>query len=372
MLSAPHNPQLEARFQPAAALLRASVEQAAFPGASFGVLDRGQVAALEAVGRFTFDPGSAPVLPETRFDLASITKVAATTSMAMLLWQRGRLDLDALLGDLLPGFIVGAADTRERRRVTLRMLLAHAGGLPAHVPFYETCRGPEVLRAALHTPLACEPGTEARYSDPGFMLLGKALELLAGEPLDRFCRREIFAPLGMAHTSFGVDAGERGSVPPTEQDRVFRGRVVQGEVHDENCWAMGGACGHAGLFAPALDLLRFADAMLAPLRGEPGLFSAETVRLFTRRAPLPSGSSRALGWDTPSGTPSSSGSLFSTSSFGHLGYTGTSLWIDPDQDAAVALLTNRTFPTRENKKIQEVRPRFHDVVIRALQNGNAG
>ncbi len=355
-------------FAEAAAVLEAAVEDGAFPGAAFGVLDRGRVAALGGVGRFTFVPESAPVSAETRFDLASLTKVAATAAMAMLLWQRGQMDLDALLGDLLPGFIIGSADARERRRVTLRMLLAHSSGMPAHVPFYETCRGPEVLRAAMRAPLAYAPGAEARYSDPGFMLLGKALEVLAGERIDRFCRREIFAPLGMERTSFGAAVEERGSIPPTEDDGVFRGRVVQGEVHDENCWAMGGVCGHAGLFAPAGDLLRFAKAMLAPLRGEQGLFLPEAVRLFTRRAEIVPGSSRALGWDTPS-APSSSGTHFNPASFGHLGYTGTSLWIDPERDRAVVLLTNRTFPTRENRKIQEVRPRFHDAAMHVLEIG---
>ncbi len=360
------------RFKDAATLLREAVEDGAFPGAAFGVLERGRVGALGGVGRFTYDPESPPVRAETRFDLASVSKILATTPMAMLLFQRGQLDLDALLADLLPGFVVGAPDARERRRVTVRMLLAHSSGLPAHVPFYESCRGAgEIVRAALQVPLAYAPGAEARYSDPGFILLGKALEVLAGEPLDCYCEREIWRPLGMERTRFGVHARERASVPPTEEDDVFRKRRVQGEVHDENCWAMGGVCGHAGLFAPVEDLLRFADAMLAPLRGESGLFQAETVRLFTRRAELPPGSSRALGWDTPS-VPSSSGSKMSAHSFGHLGFTGTSLWIDPVNDIAVGLLTNRTFPTRENWKIREVRPRFHDEVMSVFQNGAHG
>ncbi len=190
-----------------------------------------------------------------------------------------------------------------------------------------------------------------------------------GEPLDRFCRREIFKPLGMERTGYWPQGGAPS--PPTELDMAFRKRIIRGEVHDENCFAMGGVCGHAGLFAPVLDVLRFADAMLRPLRfgSVDTLFQSGTVRLFTERAERPRGSSRALGWDTPSGSPSSSGRYFSASSFGHLGYTGTSLWIDPVRDAAVVLLTNRTFPTRENRKIQEIRPLFHDAVMERLAMG---
>ncbi len=364
----PMTQETQQRFAGVTALLATAAAQGAFPGAVYGVLHRGAVVALEAVGRFTFAESSARVERETSFDLASLTKVMATTAMTMLLWQRGRLDLDALLGELLPGFVIGAGD-RRRLQVTLRMVLAHATGLPGYAPFFETCSTPaEVLRAALRLPLTAEPGTHAEYSDPGFILLGKALEVLAREGMERFCAREIFAPLGMRETRYRPAVAERSAIPPTEDDRTFRRRVVQGEVHDENCYVLGGVSGHAGLFAPALDVLRFAEAMLAPLRPGAGdtLFSAEAVRLFTHRAEMVQGSSRALGWDMPSGSPSSSGTRFSSASFGHLGYTGTSLWIDPVRDVAVVLLTNRTFPTRENRGIQSVRPMFHDEVVELL------
>ncbi len=202
--------------------------------------------------------------------------------------------------------------------------------------------------------------------------------MIAGQGLDTFCRQEIFAPLGMADMRYRPSRANWPLIPPTEASQTIRGSLVrapvQGEVHDENCWVLGGVSGHAGLFAPALDVLRFAEAMLAPLRpGAAGtLFSATTVRAFTRRAELPPGSSRALGWDTPSGSPSSSGTRCSAAAFGHLGYTGTSLWIDPEQDCAIVLLTNRTFPTRENRKIQALRPAFHDVVFRCMETGTSG
>jgi CubicO group peptidase (beta-lactamase class C family) len=229
-------------------------------------------------------------------------------------------------------------------------------------------RAARALRAILRLELEAEPGERAAYSDPGFILLGAALEAAAGRSLFAFAREELFLPLGMLQTRYCPRHSERDGIPPTEEDKAFRGRTVQGEVHDENCFVLGGVSGHAGLFAPAADLLRFAEAMLSPLRNdeEETLFTAESIRLFTRRAELPPGSTRALGWDTPSAN-SSSGSSFSAGSFGHLGFTGTSLWIDPDRDLAVVLLTNRTFPTRVNKGVQELRPLLHDAIVKDIQ-----
>ena len=339
----------------ACAVLRDASAQRITPGGVFGVFSPtlGPDPIVVADGRFTYDPDSPFVTPETSYDLARLSKVLATTSMAMLLWQWEILDLDMLLADLLPGFVIGSSDGARKRRVTLRMLLAHASGLPSSVPFYETCE-------------------RTAYSDPGFILLGTALEVLAGRSLDDFSRNEIFLPLGMRETRYRPNVVDRAAIPPTEQDKAFRGRTVQGEVHDENCFVLGGVSGHAGLFAPAGDLLRFAAAMLAPLRSPQNhtLFTTEAVRLFTRRAELPPGSSRALGWDTPDGN-SSSGKHFRPGSFGHLGFTGTSLWIDPERELAVVLLTNRTFPTRANKAIQVLRPHLHDAVNRDLGLGTS-
>jgi len=353
------------RFDPLQPFLEQAIADHAFPGAAWGVVQNGVVQALGAAGGFTYEPTSPRVLPGTLYDLASVSKVVATTAMAMLLYQRGLLELDLALGDVLPGFVIAGERGAGRHRVTLRLLLAHASGLPGYEPLYLEDRGSEaLLRACLQLPLTAAPGVRAEYSDPGFILLGKALEVIAGEPLDRFCAREIFAPLGMSRTLYNPAPELRASMPPTELDESFRHRVIQGEVHDENCFVLGGCSGHAGLFAPVGDLLRFAEAMLAPLRpGQTsGLFDAGTVRLFTARCGLPEGSSRALGWDTPSEHSSSAGGHFSSRSCGHLGYTGTSLWIDPERDLGVVLLTNRTWPTRENKRIQQVRPAFHDLV----------
>jgi CubicO group peptidase (beta-lactamase class C family) len=206
------------------------------------------------------------------------------------------------------------------------------------------------------------PGTKAEYSDVGFILLGRILERLARESLDTFCRREIFVPLNVPQTMFNPTLDLRVTIPPTEDDRTFRLRIIEGEVNDENASVMGGVAGHAGLFAPATDISRFAECML---RGGAPIFPPATVGLFTRRETSPPGTSRALGWDTPS-NPSSSGTHVSHRSFGHLGFTGTSLWIDPDRQLSVTFLTNRTWPDRSSQAIRYVRPAVHDAIVEAL------
>ena len=318
-----------------------------------------------AVGRQTYAVDSPLIVPGTVYDLASLTKVVATTAMAMLLHQRGLLELDAPIVRWLPAFLQGKP---ERAAVTIRHLLAHSSGLAGYARLFESCATPEALwQACLAMPLEAAPGTRAEYSDIGFILLGGILERIAGEPIDLFCQREVFLPLGMKTAGFNPSAKLRNEIPPTEDDLVFRHRIIQGEVQDENCWVLGGVSGHAGLFGNAGDILAFAVAMLPA--GEGGLFTAETIETFSRRSELPAGSSRALGWDTPS-FPSSSGTMFSARSIGHLGYAGTSIWIDRGTDlvepCAIVLLTNRTWPTRENQKIRQIRPAFHDAVRQCL------
>jgi CubicO group peptidase (beta-lactamase class C family) len=352
-----------ARFAAAYSVLEAAIVGAAFPGAAFGVLAGGQVVALDAVGRFTYDPAASAVTPSTIYDLASLTKVIATTAMAMLLWQRGKLQLDRPLAELLPGF---TQQLPEREQVTLRMLLAHASGLPGYARLFASASTREqLLHACLRLPLTAAPGSRAEYSDPGFILLGEALQVIAGETLESFCAREVFTPLGMTSTCFRPPAPWRPVIAPTEDDETLRHRVLQGEVQDENCFILGGASGHAGLFSNALDPLLFTQCLLG---GKGQLFTPAAIALFTRRAGIPPGSSRGLGWDTPS-QPSSSGIFFSSHSAGHLGYAGTSLWIDFEREIAIVLLTNRTWPRRESQAIREVRPVFHNCVMRALGAG---
>jgi serine-type D-Ala-D-Ala carboxypeptidase len=360
------------RFPEATAILEQAVREHAFPGCAFAVLAAGDAQPSEdatyAVGQFTYEPDARPVESGTVFDLASLTKVLATTAAVMQLNDRRQLALDAPLAEWLPEFAATGLSDSRRSRVTLRMLLDHSSGLPDYVRLFESASDRlAMIGACLRQPLTADPGTRAEYSDIGFIILGYLIETITGERLDAYCRREIFAPLGMSTTRFCPGEAMRRSIPPTEDDRSFRHRVIQGEVHDENASVMGGIAGHAGLFSNALDPLRLAVCMLANGATMSGsqLFSAQTVAQFAERAQQPSGTSRALGWDTPS-VPSSSGSLFWRRSIGHLGFTGTSLWIDLEAGIAVTLLTNRTWPDRSNQAIREVRPRFHDAVRRDL------
>ncbi|HVW78812.1 MAG TPA: serine hydrolase domain-containing protein [Alloacidobacterium sp.] len=356
------------RFSAARAVLEQAVMEHAFPGAAYGVLLDGNIVLLDSIGNFTYESDSAAVTPETIYDLASVTKVFATTSAAMLLFDRSILDLDTPVGEILPGFVVGNEHAAERAHVTMRMLLAHASGLPAYARLFEQHSSANaLLRACLQMPLEAPPGTRADYSDLGFILLGKALEVLSGDHLARFCHREIFTPLGLSNTYFGPPPSLRTQIPPTVNDIEFRKRIIQGEVHDENASVLGGCSGHAGLFSNVPDVLTFADCILAGGLTRTGyqLFQPSTVRLFATRQTEPDGTSRALGWDTPT-EPSSSGKFFGPSSIGHLGYTGTSLWIDPGRKLAVVLLTNRTWPDRASKLIQQARPAFHDAISAEL------
>ena len=347
-------------FAPAFELIRQAIAAHAFPAASVSITHHGNLVGLKAFGHSTYEPDSPEATPETVFDLASITKVVATVSMAMILYERGLLDLDLPVVAAVTEF---AGEDRHRDAVTPRMLLAHSSGLPAYEKLFLRVRTrDELLAAAFATPLAADPGAKAEYSDIGFIILGVALERIADESLDRFSQHEIFGPLAMTHTAFNPPLAWRASIPPSANDPSFRRRIIQGEVQDENASVLGGVAGHAGVFASAEDLAIFAHAILAG--GRP-IFRPETVSLFTRRETSPPGTSRALGWDTPS-SPSQSGKYFSADSFGHLGYTGTSLWIDPERQLSVTLLTNRTWPDCSNQAIKQLRPKFHDAVIEAL------
>jgi CubicO group peptidase (beta-lactamase class C family) len=346
-------------FKEAFSILDKGIEQRAFPGASVAITNQGALVAHQGFGRYTYEKKARAVDAESIFDVASLTKVVATTPMAMLLQQRGQLDVDSYVIGTLPEFAVG--DDR-RDQITFRMLLAHSSGLPAWVPLYKKAKNKaSMLQAAAEVPIATDPGSRAEYSDVGFMLLGEALEQLSGSPLDSFCV-DVFKRLEMNSTRFTPEKKSKPQIVPSAKGQEIRNRVIQGEVHDENAFMMDGVAGHAGLFSTAGDLARFAHCLL---RGGAPLWKPETVELFTRREETPPGTSRALGWDTPS-KPSQSGQFFYPGSYGHLGYTGTSLWIDPERELSVTLLTNRTWPDSKNQAIKELRPRFHDAVIKAI------
>lgn len=341
------------------ARLEEAIAAQAFPGAALVVTDRRQHLLELYAGRFTYDRHDRAVAADAVYDLASLTKVLVTTPLVMRLYEAGRLDLDQPISSVIGEFLTG--DPR-RARVTFAHLLAHSSGLPAHRKYYEHAKTrDELVEHLFTTPLEADPGTRAEYSDIGFMLLGIAIERVSGVPLDELARRDLFVPLGL-NFAFGP-LFHVTNVPPTLEAVDFRNRRLDGQVNDENAWVMGGVAGHAGLFGTARDVAAFARHLL---NGGAPLCEETTLRRFTTRLNVPSGSSRTLGWDTPT-PPSQSGKYFSPQSFGHLGYTGTSLWIDPERGIAVTLLTNRTFPDNHSQAIKQFRPLIHDAVFASLR-----
>jgi CubicO group peptidase (beta-lactamase class C family) len=271
-------------FSRAFQILEEAVAQRAFPGAAVAITHAGNLVSLKAVGRFTYDESSPQVTVESIFDLASVTKVAATTSMAMILYERGLLDLDMPVAGVLPEF---AGDDGRRQVVTLRMLLAHSSGLPAYEKlFLRATSRDELLRDAFSLPLKHAPATHAEYSDIGFILLGLALERISEESLDRFCQREVFGPLALLHTAFNPPSAWKPQIPPTADDQTFRKRIIQGEVQDENASVLGGVAGHAGLFSTASDIATFAHVLL---NGGAPIIRREVLAVFTRREASPAG-----------------------------------------------------------------------------------
>ena len=338
----------------------------AFPGAVVAVGNHNRIALLAAVGHYGVDDPR-PMTPETVFDLASLTKVIGLTTACILLVDQKKLDLDARVQRYLPEF-----RGTGKEKVTLRHLLTHSSGLPAWRPLFRETETREAALALVDTtPLDTVPGARYLYSDLGAIVLTQVVERITKTRIDQYLDTAVFKPLGMTTTRYLPPAEWRDRIAPTEMDTVFRHRMIRGEVHDENTGRLGGISGHAGLFSTAGDLARFASWLLrsdgvgqsrAKTGGGPTL---PVVQEFTTRQDLPPGSSRALGWDTPSEN-SSAGTKLSAHAFGHTGFTGTSIWLDPDRDLFVILLTNRVHPTRANTKILKVRPHVADLVVDAL------
>lgn len=347
------------RFPGARAVLARAIAEHAFPAAVVEVGDTTSVLWREAFGRLTFEPDAAPAHAQTIFDLASLTKVLATTPIVLRDVERGVLALDDELGQHLPAW-----REASREPVTIRDLLSHSSGLPAHLPLFRELRGREAIESAIcATPAEYPPRTRSVYSDLGFMLLGFVLENVSPLP-ERF--DALKAQTGSVDDlQFHPPEAWRPRIAPTQVD-PWRGRLLVGEVDDQNAWALGGAAGHAGLFGTAASVGDMARHVLQVLDGRTGAFRRETLEVFiARRTDVP-GSSRALGWDTMRPT-SSCGSRVSPRAFGHTGFTGTSLWIDPDRGIYVVLLTNRVHPDRANDAIKGVRPALHDAVIDELE-----
>jgi len=340
--------------------LRTQVDSA-FPGATVAIGRHGRMALVAAVGHYAVsDPR--PVTPQTLYDLASLTKVVGWTTACMQLVDRGRLDLDAPVSRYVPEFRGPRKD-----RVTIRNLLTHTAGFPPDLPIWQDTRNRDEAFALADTAaLVNPPGQTYVYSDVSAIIGEQVVERITGQRLDQYLAAHVFGPLGMVATRYLPPAGWRAMIAPTEVDTILRHRLLWGEVHDESADRLGGVSGNAGLFSNALDLSRFAVMLLAGGAWDSlTVVHAETVTEFTRRQNLPPGSSRALGWDTPS-EPSSAGTRMSDAAFGHTGFTGTSIWIDPGRDLFVILLSNRVNPTRANLRIARVRPHVADLVAAAL------
>jgi beta-N-acetylhexosaminidase len=350
-----------ARLRRIDSIITAAIRDSAFPGAEVAVIRDGAMVWNRAYGTTTYDFNAREVTTATIFDLASLTKVIATTSAVMKLYDLGQLALDDPVAKYLPQFA-----SEPKASITIRHLLLHRGGFPPFRRFWETCRTPEqVVDSLFATQLVTRPGDSTIYSDLGFMTLGKVVEKVAGVPLSDFVKREFFDPLQMKHTMYKPPADLRDLAAPTEVDSIWRKRLVRGTVHDENAELLGGVSGHAGLFSTAADLAVYMQMLLnGGTYGGIRFLSDSTVREFTQKRE--NHQERFLGWDRKSPVGSSAGSLFSPSSFGHTGFTGTCFWADPERNLAVVFLTNRVYPTRANTKIFRVRPALNDAVITAL------
>ncbi len=370
-------PAREPDFSKVKSVLQEAVKDGAFPGCAAAVGSSRGSYWQGGFGQYAKDARTAKKLSlptpsrpgrRTIYDLASLTKVVGTTSLIIALVQKGKLSLDDKVAIRVPDFAPASLDKKilaSRNRVTIRHLLLHTSGLPSWKPLYRSCKSyPELLRAILSTRLEAEPGSRYRYSDLGFILLGEIAARAGGKALARLEKELVFAPLGMKNTLRNPSASLKKRIPPTEFDQEKKS-YIHGRVHDENARAAGGITGHAGLFSTTGDLSLLAREMLLALKGKSRKLRKKTIESFVRCQDSPKGSSRALGWDTPS-EESSAGDLASRNSFGHTGFTGTSIWIDPERDLYFILLSNRVHPSRKNTKLREVRRKFADAAVAAI------
>ena len=369
------DPGLGARLD---SLISAALADGAAPGAAIVVGRHGQIVHLAAYGRIDSAAAAPAVTDSTMFDLASLTKVVATTTAAMILEEEGLLELDRPVREYLPEL-----NAPDKERITVKHLLAHNGGFISGSALWRDPRGPTAYLSIINErPLAYQPGDSSIYSDWDLILTGMIVERITGGPLDVFLKERVWNQLGLRETGFNPLATDRlpagahcteayrpdhpllPRIAATEIDTLYRKMLVHGIVHDENACSLGGVSGHAGLFSSVRDLSVFAQMMLNG--GEYNsvrILKPTTIARWTARQG--SNSSRALGWDTPA-PGSSAGRYFSPRSFGHTGFTGTSLWLDPERGIYVVLLTNRVNPTRANTKHEQLRRAVADLVQRAV------
>lgn len=357
----------EAQLQPAFTVIENAIADKAFPGATVAIGYRGKIS-YHVFGKLSYDKGSPAVKLDTMYDLASLTKVVVTTTLVEKLVEGDfpvSLDLDAPIERYLPEWAKGP-QPEWRHKVTVRNLMTHTSGLPPFKEYWRTSTGKQdTLNRIFVEPLEYEPGTKMVYSDLGIILMAEIIQRLTGKALDELANEYIFGPLGMKDSMYNPPKKLWPLIAPTEVDERFRHRLIQGEVHDENAYAIGGVSGHAGVFSTSPDLAAFCQMYLnGGIYAHHRIVQRATIEEFIQPQPV-SQNTRTLGWVVPT-EGSSSGHYFSAHSFGHTGFTGTSIWMDPERQIFVVLLTNRVNPTRENMKIAQVRPAFHDAVMKAL------
>ncbi len=364
--SMPYSPEESEKFAGVDSVVNAAIQDSAFPGAVLLVAQNGKILHEKAYGHYMYDINSGPVTTKTMYDLASLTKVTATTTAAMICYDRGLFKLDDKVAKYLPAF-----GKNGKENVTIRNLLVHDSGLRPDIKSYRAYdsvanKTQAVYNEIFNDSLVYPTGSKMVYSDLNMITMAKIIETVTGKTLDQFTKEEVFDPMGMKSTMFNPPKSLVERIAPTEDDNYWRHRQIRGTVHDETSALMGGVAGHAGLFSDAGDL-----AKLLQMELQKGYYQgkryikASTIEMWTKKqSDL---STRALGWDTKSPEHSSSGHLFSPDSYGHTGFTGTSLWTDPERNLFVVFLTNRVYPTRKNLKILRVRPKVHDAVIKAIE-----
>jgi CubicO group peptidase (beta-lactamase class C family) len=353
-------------------ILKRGLKEKVYPGAVLLTAQEDNIVFFDTVGNRTLRPQPLPMEKETRFDLASLTKPLATTLAAMKLKEDNLLDLDAPISSLIEPF-----QWKDKAAITPRLLLNHSSGLADWKPYYLELiklplkeRKPAVRRLIMEEPLHEKPHTVSLYSDLGFILLEWIIEIVAGQDLSSFLNATFYQPLGLKTLHLDTVArgpmNEKGLYAATE-DCPWRKEIIQGHVHDENAYALGGYSGHAGLFGTAHDIFTLTTALVNIYHGyNSSLLTSKTVRSFLSRQEIVPGSTWALGWDTPSKNNSSSGNYFSPNSIGHTGFTGTSIWIDLEKNITAIFLTNRIHPRRSNETIKEFRPELHNLIMRDL------
>jgi len=324
---------------------------------------KGELIASRSFGRQTYDPASPIVTVETMYDMASVTKVAATTLVAMNLWEKKKLVLDIPIKSYLPEY-----GGREKDDITLRHLLTHSSGSHWWVDLWNKASNKEEAYKYIYSlPLDFSPGDSMIYTDLGLILIMDILETVTGSTLDRLASRAFYKPLGMKNTMFNPPKTLLNRIAPTEIGGSMNRPLIHGDVHDENTHFLGGVSSHAGLFSTAEDMAALAQMLInGGIYRHRRFFKPSTIQDWTRRQYVTRSSDRALGWDTPSDKGSSAGDYFSKGSYGHMGFTGTSFWVDPNREVAIVLLTNRVHPTRKRGGMYQVRRDFHNAAMKAI------